>query len=187
MKNIRQPRARAYLCFALLASLACGGGGTEPVLPADQALMVTADEVLGVATIDRTKEIFSKNRAYDGAVEVSYEYETDLFYLTSTANHEIDADSAGWVYSGANVGLDVVGAAFGEEIKFVDAPGVLTWGDERNCRSLQSQGLDLGVMCVARKGKLVYTFMLTGQSLNSPGAVDLVLADELAAFEVWTP
>lgn len=173
----------------VVASLACGGGSSvsEPILAADKLVAVTVDDLLDVSVIDRTKETWNKSTAYDGAKELEYTYEGDAFYVTTTANHEIDVDSAGYVYTGANIGLDLVGRAYGEDVKFVDDATVLSWGDERSCRQLQAQGLSMGTMCVARKGKLVYTFMVAGQAFTEPGSLDVFLADELTAFEAWAP
>lgn len=170
-------------------ALACGGGGAAnlPISASDKLVVATADDLLDVAAIDRTKETWEKSTSFDGATELAYTYEADAFYVMCTANHEMDADSAGYVYTGANLGLDIVASAYGSEATFVDDPLALSWGDERSCKQLHMEGLALGTMCVARKGKLVYTFMVAGRAFTQPGELDVFLADELAAFEGWTP
>jgi hypothetical protein len=183
----RAVRLRGVAALGVVASVACGGSASEPILAGDKLVAVTADDLLDVAAIDRTKETWDKSKSFDGAIELSYTYEADAFYLTTTANHEVDADSAGYVYAGANIGLDIVAGAYGEEAVFVDDPLVFSWGDERDCRQLQMQGMSVGTMCVARKGRLVYTFMVAGQAFTEPGSLDVFLADELVAFEAWAP
>ena len=181
--------ARLALTLSVGFALACGGtgGANLPISAADKQVVATIDDLLDVAAIDRTKETWEKSTSFDGATELAYTYEADAFYVMSTANHEMDMDSAGYVYTGANIGLDLVASAYGSEATFVDDPLVLSWGDVRTCRQLQMQGMAVGTLCVARKGALVYTFMVAGRAFTDPGSLDVFLADELTAFENWTP
>lgn len=179
-------RGRAVVVAVFVATgLACGGT-TEAITDADRAVLVNADDFLEVARIDRTKEEWSKERAFDGGVEVSYEYKAPAFMVHSSVHRDSDADSAGWTYTGSDVGLGIAGKTSGD-VAFVDAPGVLVWGDQQHCLAMMVGVINAGTTCVARKGLSTVVFMVAGRSFIDPGSVDAFMGDRLAAVEAWDP
>lgn len=168
-----------------VAGLACGGT-TEAITDADRAVLVNADDFLDVATIDRTKEVWAKNRAFDGGVEVSYEYQAPAFMVHSSIHRDPDASAAGWTYTGSDVGMGIAAKTV-NDVVFVDAPGLLAWGDEHHCQAMMVGAVNAGTMCVARKGVRTMVFMVAGRSFVAPGSVDAFLGDRLPALEAWDP
>jgi hypothetical protein len=189
--------SRRPVLVALAApALACSGFGAGPVTvgPAEKAVVLTAADIVpyypGTLVVDPKRETWDFQRDFDGSYELEYRYESpdgdaNVLMVDTIAYYEVSASDAAWVYTGGGVGMSLVDGSDG--VTFVETPGLLTWGDEHQCKTMTVDGTSGGTMCRARKGQHVYVVVVGGLAFTEPGSMDALLAGPLAAIEAWTP
>jgi hypothetical protein len=187
-------RSPIVLVGSSAAALACGGLAPAP-LTVGQVERDVALEAADVAafspglTFDAAKETWRYERVWDGGTELEYTYENfdgaDSMLMVSTLAYvEPTAEDASWVMTGTGIGL---GLADTQGVQLVETPGLLTWGEENDCRLFVVDGMNWGTMCAARKGRRVYVATVAGVAFDQPGSMDVLLASQLAAFDNWNP
>lgn len=186
--------SRAVL--AVCGTLALGCAGLEDrsyaIEPADHDVVLEAAEVvqaLGLThEVDPSAESWTKQRAFDGAWEVEYEYESDELYVMHSLFVDATASDARTVYLGLSFGMNIADAGE-QDFELVEVPGLLEWGDQQECNAMRASGLDVGVMCIAQKGRRSMLLSVTalGAGLSEPGSVDALLGARLGKIEAYEP
>jgi len=182
--------------LSVCGALALGCAGLEDrsyaIDPADREVFLEAAEVvqaLGLAhEVDPSAEVWTKQRAFDGAWEVEYEYESDELYVMHSLFVDATASDARTVYIGLSLGMNIADAGE-EDFELVEVAGLLEWGDQQACSTMRTSGLDLGVMCIAQKGRRSMLLSITalGAGMTEPGSVDALLGDRLAKIDAYEP
>ena len=177
---------RLIVAASALLVLACGGaGGAYVVDSADQAVLFTVEDLNALTGATTTGPgTFTKTRDFDGAWNLEYDYEDDERAILTALFLENDADDASWVLFGASV-TDALLA--GEDIDYVQSDTLCSGGDERNCGTLRTAGVDVGVLCAVRQGSRVGMVMVAGPDFSRPGGCDPLVLPMLEAARSHVP
>jgi hypothetical protein len=178
----------------LMAALVAGGWflfttyGSRPVeLTGDQraALHQAADmRKWHDFEVDESCEIWSGERLFDGAVELSYEYDDpadDAPYLNASLHYEPKlSDSVTnftFLWQAAKIGVK-----FSETSTEVeDRHDLFRWGDASRFAFLSHDGERSGMIFCTRKGRRVYLLMIGGFALEDAREIDAFLRPKLEA------
>lgn len=164
------------------------GRAVEPE-PGDRELMITVDELnetfdLSIS-IDRSSEVFGRERYIDGSFSIDYEYEhpddAQPLYLTTTINHENNSSDASAVYAGCKIGLELGINIGADGVELREDRALLQWGDQSEAGWVVYEDRQVGVYVLAREGADVYTFLITGLTFE-PGDLQALLSEHLEAM-----
>lgn len=134
--------------------------------------------------VDEGCETWSGERLFDGAVELSYEYDDpreEAPYLNASLHYEPRLSD-----SVANFALLWQGAKLGvrfsdTETRVEEQHDLFRWGDASRMAFLTNDGVRNGMIFCARKGRRVYLLMTAGAALEDAGELDALLRPKLEA------
>ncbi|MCU0778978.1 MAG: hypothetical protein MUF86_15115 [Akkermansiaceae bacterium] len=132
--------------------------------------------------VDEGCETWTGERMFDGAVELSYEYDDprdEAPYLNASLHYEPKlSDSAAnfmVLWQGAKLGLKFSGTNSGLE----ERSDLFRWGDASRMAFLTQDGGRYGILFCARKGRRVYLLITSGAVLEDPEELDAFLRPKL--------
>jgi hypothetical protein len=134
--------------------------------------------------VDEGCETWSGERLFDGAVELSYEYDDprdEAPYLNASLHYEPRMSD-----SVANFALLWQGAKLGvrfsdTETRVEEQHDLFRWGDASRMAFLTNDGVRNGMIFCARKGRRVYLLMTGGAALEDAEELDAFLRPKLEA------
>lgn len=183
-------RMSAVFIVLLLCGLA-GCGSQEPVSDADKSVFLRATELasygLKYENAERY-ETFSKTRQFDGAYQLTYEFETPegerpLYIYTSVSVARNVSDAA--VAEGAEkIGMLIGLRSAGVEEKDVSLePGK----ERRRLKLLLKGGKPLGNLFTARNGRKTYILVVAGLYFDDAQAWEKLVEPKLRQLAGYSP
>lgn len=185
--------------------LFCAGGGLvtyfafvheieEPVTDEDRALAITAERLAELSpdlAFDRSRGKLRKVRHLDGSRELEYEYESpddagQTLYVSFAAGVERTAQDARNSYAGERIGAKIGLRVSGEgRVREVERGDLWRWGDESRCSLLKSNGVVVGNLFMARKGRRLFLLMIVGVCFEDAAPIRELLDPMLERLEKW--
>jgi hypothetical protein len=164
-------RAVVFKCFPVLClALVLTGCLHRSIKEEDRPLLITAKDLESYgAVVPETHAFESMKRIHyaDRSVEIDYEYEApddmegiDPMYLTVTIEFEPTLSEAKSMYT-LGKGAYAVGSKIGG-LEVVEQEDFFQWGDASFFSVLEYEGQPVGNLFITRKGKKIYTIMLSG-------------------------
>ena len=156
-------------------------GFTVETLPSDRERVVTVEDLeLFEYDVSSGNETVVRTRYIDWTSDVEYEYEDDEgLYVYCLSSHEHTVRDARGVYLGDMAGASLMARTFEDGVELVERRGLFSWGDQQQAQVLTVDGVDAGYVVTARKGKFVFSVILTGVVFDE-GGLEAVL---VPAFE----
>ncbi len=156
-----------------------------PVTDADRQVVARANELApwfeDFAPQDEYEK-FEKVRYIDQSLEVNYEYDSpseDDPYILVTVSHERSISDAMTTYtaswSGQQMGLNIADS----DLDLVERDSFYSVGDQSRFANITYEGEIVGHVLVARKGKSVYAYTITGFSMDDPDLWSELLDDRV--------
>ena len=177
----------ALIVLPILAIIGYGAlyvltADTKPATEADRAVVID-----GAMIADWTDgfdpqaefEVFSRLTYLDGTKELEYEYDEELNdsapWISCTVTYERRRADAVTSYEGAWLGIVGALKLSGEPVTCEDRSDLFRWGDRSRFGVLKHDGDPYGNLFSARKGKLVYFFMITGLYFDDAASIKELL------------
>lgn len=134
--------------------------------------------------VDEGCETWTGERLFDGAVELSYEYDDprdEAPYLNASLHYEPRISDARTnfmvLWHGAKLGLKLSDTGAGLE----ERNDLFRWGDASRMGFLTHDGGRYGIIFCARKGHRVYLLMTSGAVIEEKAEIDAFLRPKLVA------
>jgi len=186
-------RAVQLLCVSIVCT-ACLSEIKLPVEESEKLMLLRAGDLAPygyeLEGIERY-ESFTKTRLSDGSYELEYEFETPdseeehplfLYVIVTVEKNDLDAVlSHGAERFGAMHGLRKGG------IKEREVKNFYRYGDVSSFHVLEMDGQPVGNLFSARKGRRIYTLMITGMSFDDPQVWRELLQARLRQFSTYSP
>ena len=185
--------------------LACGGLSvvtyfaflhdiTETVTPADRNMLVTAERVAVFTpefVVLPNVGVFKKVRHLDGSKELTYEYEAppgsnSSEYISCEIALEPTPQDAKASYTGAHIGTRV-GYRLDPSTNMAEVlrNDLWRWGDESKCIILTNNGVKVGNIFSACKGRKYFLLTIIGVCFEDAKAIHDLLAQMLQSLDNW--
>lgn len=198
-----KPKAWLWLCVlvplaavgtvALLLGLGLvfnASGQSEPLRSDERALLLDIDHLARWTNgyvPDVHAERVSKTRFFDGSYAIEYVYDVSdddsAPYLTYTVTFERSEDDAEGTYlsfwGGTEVGFFVGDGDF--DVR--ESNELFRWGDTSRFSVLTTEGRPFGNVFVARRGRRVVYFLLSGVYFDDAESIDGLLSPYLEELE----
>jgi hypothetical protein len=134
--------------------------------------------------VDEGCETWAGERLFDGAVELSYEYDDprdEAPYLNASLHYEPKLSDSVTnfmvLWQGAKLGLKFSDAG----TRLEERNDLFRWGDASRMGFFTHEGGRYGILFCARKGRRVYLLMTSGAVLEDPEELDAFLRPKLEA------
>jgi len=150
---------------------------TSPAAPveADRRLVVSADKIMpdGLGPNYRDAEVFRAMRNIDGSRNIEYSYSSAQ---DSGADSPLNASSSIFVFPHSLSAIQTfkmqqiaIKAALNlQKVQVVEAPQLLTLGDQHYAAILQRDGESYGNLFMFRQGRVVHTCTIAGIYYDDP-------------------
>jgi len=156
-----------------------------PLTDADRQVVARANELAPWFDDFEPKEEyekFEKVRYIDESLEVSYEYDSPSDedpYILVTVSHERSISDAMMTFtaewSGQQMGLNIADS----DLDLVEPDSFYSVGDQSRFANITYDGAIVGHVLVARKGKSVYSYTITGFNMDDPDLWSELLDDRV--------
>lgn len=159
-----------------------------PVGEQDKQVVVQADvfeEWLEGFTFDAGNETWEKLKNIDGTYELSYEYDSDMLYVSCVVGVDGSRSDAKVSYVAMDTGSEI-GAGL-EDMKYVDRPGLLRYGDKSRAALITMDGDNVGNYFACRKGKNTIVILWTGVYFEDRDAFRDIVEPVLDRWSRYTP
>lgn len=159
-----------------------------PVEDKDRAVLLRAEHLVATVegyTVDPSLEVFTKQRYFDGSVELDYTYDADDLYVSCTVTMERKASDAKASYIG-----QVKGAEIGirlDDARFETRNDLLRFGDDSTASVMRMEGAVIGNMFACRSGKLTFLAIWSGITFEDHETMDALLRSVLERWRTYVP
>ena len=160
-----------------------------PITDQDKKLIVQASDLAPYFdnfTPNKSYESFEKTKYIDFAEELNYEYESpsdDEPYISITVSYESKRSDASIAYTAEWTGMKIGANLADGEISMKSNDSFYQAGDKSNFSDLTYQGEILGHAFIAQKGSTVYSFLISGFTLEDPSIWRELFDKRIASLE----